>query len=405
MTQNNLKDGIIDRIRKATLPDSKINIQNISKVAGRMTRNGNTFYNNSIEDKDVVLHHLNQKFLKVKSVEDVVVDGRKNLLYFTIFLDDSYLELLNICLKSIVANTPDINFDVLFITDTSTKAKIEQFEVISNFRADYMLLPTPASGPIASLKKLNIFSYEKIADYSKILFFDVDIVCIKNLNIIFEKNLLPEKLYVSVNKIHKSPLLLSPTHGIMYLSKEDAAFLNDNPDSVPFNAGQFMFLNSSRMKNHFENILWLKNVWPDIYFYEQSFMNYYFVLRSLTCPLNTTKIPQEGETFEQFENQLVSVTFNPGKNTNQDDTIFLNIMRLKRLAERKNLMTVSGATNSNFSTDSMLKTSIMPEGVLINPILMHNENTVAIHFAATLPSGVEKKTFITLYANAHKLHI
>jgi len=131
------------------------------------------------------------------------------------------------------------------------------------------------------LKKLNIFDYEKISDYSKILFFDADILCIKDLNIIFDKELEPEKLYVCVTEIHRSPLLLTPTHGIMYLTDEDAEFIYDNPDIVPFNAGQFMFLNSSRMKEHFANVRWLKNVWPDTYFYEQSFMNYYFVLKLL----------------------------------------------------------------------------------------------------------------------------
>jgi len=68
-------------------------------------------------------------------------------------------------------------------------------------------------------------------------------------------------------------------------------------------------------------------------------------------------------------------------------------------------MTVSGATNSNFSKKTMLKHTIMPEGVLTEPLQMHSEQTVAIHFAATLSDGMEKKTFMNLYANAHKLHI
>jgi len=214
-------------------------------------------------------------------------------------------------------------------------------------------------------------------------------------------------------------LLLTPTHGIMYLSKDDAEFIYDNPDIVPFNAGQYMFLNSSRMKGHFSNIRWLKNVWPDEYFYEQSFMNYYFVFRSLTKPMNMTfkkkiNVSELSLTDGRFiekekeiltDDQLVCITFNINKKPSDDETQLLDFIRMKRLANNKKIMTVSGATSSNFSRSSMGKFISMPEGVLTEPLLMHSENTVAIHFAATLSDGLDKKTFMNLYANAHKLHI
>lgn len=399
MIPPNLKDSVIDRIRKAAMPNSKINVVSLSNVSSRMTRNHPLLYSNTIEEKDLILYHLKEKYLKTKSKKDVVVEGGKNLLYFTIFLDDDYLEVLNICLRSIAANTPNINFDVLFITDVGTKQKIEKLDIISKFKVDYMLSETPKTAPLASLKKLNIFDYEKISEYSKILFFDVDILCIKNLNIIFDKPILAEMLYVSHIEIYKSHFLLSATHGIMHLSKEDAEFINDNTDILPFNAGQFLFLNSSRMKEHFENTRWLMDAWPDIFFYEQSFMNYYFVLRSLTSPMVSS------DSGNMFENQLVSVTFNTQKNTPVEKLASGGIQKTSRLREGRPLMTITGATTNNSSKDTILKSSVMPEGVLKDLRLMHNQNTVAIHFAATLPSGADKKTFINFYANAHKLHI
>jgi hypothetical protein len=407
MSNTNITNTVIDRIRKAALPNSPNNIQNFPKIAARMTRNEYSLYNNTDTDKDLILHHLKQKFLKVQNEEDVVVGNGKNLLYFTLFLSDSYLDVLHMCLKSIVANTPNINFDILFITDVEMKAKIEQLDVISSFNVDYMILPTPKSAPLASTKKLNIFDYEKISDYSKILFFDADILCIKNLNIIFEKSLESEKLYICVTEIHRSPLLLSPTHGIMYLSKEDAVFISENPDIVPFNAGQYMFLNSSRMEKHFSNIRWLKNVWPADYFYEQSFMNYYFVFNSLTKPLiGSASSSVENGGINNIPHQLISITHNQNKITSNDGDMFLEMIKMKRFAASKNLMTVSGATNSNFSNKTMFKHASMPEGIVVDPLIpMHNENTVAIHFAATLSDGLDKKTFMNLYANAHKLHI
>jgi hypothetical protein len=222
-----------------------------------------------------------------------------------------------------------------------------------------------------------------------------------------------------VTEIHKSPLLLTPTHGIMYLSKDDAGFIYDNPDIVPFNAGQFMFLNSSRMKEHFSNIRWLKSAWPDEYFYEQSFMNYYFVFRSLTRLMNMTfkkkinvselsltdGILIETEKEISTDDQLIRITFNINKKPSDDEAQLLDFIRMKKLANNKKIMTVSGATNSNFSRSSTEKFIAMPEGILTEPSLMHSENTVAIHFAATLSDGLDKKTFMNLYANAHKLHI
>ena len=403
MSNTNITNTVIDRIRKAALPTAPNNAVRISKVHGSMTENHMSFYRNTPEEKDVILHHLQQKYLKVKNTPEVVYGGGKNLLYFCIFLDDAYIELLHMCLKSILKNTPNINFDILFITDEATKAKIQSFDVISNFTVDYLVSSSVSTGPLASLKKLNIFDYEKISEYSKILMFDVDIVCIKDLNIIFEKNLDPEFLYVCSTEIHKSPLLLSPTHGLMYLSKEDASFINDNPDIIPFNAGQFLFLNSLRMQEHFKNVRWLKNVWPGEYFYEQSFMNYYFVLRSLTKPL--TKKITDPLTNKEFEEQLVSVTFNRQKFDPTTETQLLDFIRIGMAMRGKKIMTVTGATNSNFSKNAAIKYAEMPEGVMSEPHLMHNDHTVAIHFAATLSSGIDKKTFINMYANAHKLHI
>ena len=50
---------------------------------------------------------------------------------------------------------------------------------------------------------------------------------------------------------------------------------------VPFNAGQFMFKNTNVMEGHFAAVLWLSSVWPGVFFFEQSFMNFYFTLHEM----------------------------------------------------------------------------------------------------------------------------
>jgi lipopolysaccharide biosynthesis glycosyltransferase len=351
MNDVDLKEASIEKLRKETLPSSKANIEYIALVKDRMLSNHDPLYGKSDTELDLILHHVRQRFLKVKSKRDVICDGKKNLLYFSIFFNDEYIELLYICLKSIVSNTPKINFDILFITDEKTRQKIKSFDVISKFKVDYMIYNSVDSGPAASLKKLNIFDYKKISKYSKILFFDTDIVCIKDVSKIFDMSFDCETLYVCYPPIYKSPTLLSATHSIMYMSRHDAEFLVDNPNTKPFNAGQFLFLNSNRMKEHFDNVRWLKDTWPCPYFYEQSFMNYYFAFRGLTKPMYN----KHDDSFGELE-QVVSV-----------------------LHDQKNVV----PKNS------------MPEKI-------HGNQTVAIHFAAV---GIGKKAYIDYYTNAYKLHI
>ena len=133
-------------------------------------------------------------------------------------------------------------------------------------------------------------------------------MCIKDINTIFSHDLTPEKLNTKSNlNISSSLSYTSATHGLMYLTHQDAKFIDDNTSILPFNAGQFLFLNSYRMKLHFENVRWLKNVWPAIYFFEQSFMNHYFVFNDLTDQV--------------FLNKLTSIIFSATTPQDSDPTL------------------------------------------------------------------------------------
>jgi len=378
----------INNIKKVASESSPQNAMNIAEIYGSMTKNLNELYQNNNEEKDLICYHLNQKFKQVKNTPDEVRIG-KNLLYFTTFYNEEYTELLEMCLNSIHATTPIKNFDVLFITDEKSKRKIENFSVLSHFCVDYLVLPTVNSAPKASIKKLSIFEYKKINNYGKILFLDVDSVCVKNLNCIFDKILRTEKLYVSYSHAYISPLLLSPTCGIMHMTDEDAFYLNNNTNINPFNAGQFLFINTLRMQLHFLNVQWIQNCWPGLYFYEQSFMNYYFVLKDLT----ETLLDESGQ-------QMITVTYNSKRQNTPNQQFYRMIANSKG----KNIMTVTGGTSSSFSKSRLPR---MEDGTNILTLLekCHTDSTVVIHFASISRSSSNKKTYINSYANAHQLHI
>jgi lipopolysaccharide biosynthesis glycosyltransferase len=114
------------------------------------------------------------------------------------------------------------------------------------------------------------------------LFLDADILAARDLNHIFSNSYEHERLYVKINKQKVSFSSHSGVyHGLKHLTNDQLEQMKLN-NQMPFNAGQFLFLNSNKMRKHFENVNWLMSVWPGPYFFEQSFMNHYFCLYNLT---------------------------------------------------------------------------------------------------------------------------
>ena len=233
--------------------------------------NKNTPYKNTDADKDIIKYHLQTKTTYANSLTGSA-SGNKNLIYFTIFNDPTFVEVLDIFLKSI-KNYSDISkFDILILTDDATKTLLSNIEGLVGFNVDYFLLPQVNDPVTASVQKLRIFEYNKLNDYKKVLFLDADIVCFDNISKLFDLNISEDKLNV-VEVEGGSPV--SPNHSLRYFTDEELEYILQNKVR-PFNAGHFMFVNNERMKEHFKNVYWLYNVWPGSYFYEQSFMNYYF---------------------------------------------------------------------------------------------------------------------------------
>jgi len=200
--------------------------------------------------------------------------GTKNLIYYTAFFDNGYIELLNNSIISIVNNS-DINFDVLIITDEQTKSVIEQQPFNSFIKPKYLILDTPVDGIEASQHKISVYKYEHISNYDKILFIDCDVVCISDVNVIFAHELKHNTLYTARNLNIDYSYHKTLYHGFEFLGDE---YVNNMTlkQQKPFNTGQFLFKNSKAMQQHFKNIRWFMVFWTGTYFFEQCFMNYYF---------------------------------------------------------------------------------------------------------------------------------
>jgi len=241
-------------------------------------------FDSSLENTDA------NRLAVLKSVKDKAnnlgkaknIKTGKNLVYYTLF--DSGTDYVELLARSIESLGSSSEFDVLVFTDELTKAKIAKSLESYAREVKYKVVDTPKDGIEASKIKTRIYDYENINNYENILFLDADTVCIGDIADVFSLKLSYGVLYTAFNKnlrveLHKTSLF----HGFKVITDEEYALVVDK-NQVPFNAGQYLFKNSSKMKQHFENVNWFMANWPGEYFFEQAFLNHYFCINGLTNP-------------------------------------------------------------------------------------------------------------------------
>ena len=336
---------------------SETNAGFLNLINNSLVSNSFGIYKNTKNDKDFLLKKINSEIelLKKIPVKHKKRKG-KNLIYYTVFHKEEFLQMTLLSLESIYKNTKKLDFDILFITDKKFKEKLLKAEIVKKFNIHFLVL-SPAQTPIeASINKLKIFNFEDIEQYNKILFLDSDILVLKNINQVLSAKLNPGILYTATpprENLTRTALLF-PVYNLMHFTDEQIDFLLSTPYLKPFNAGQFMFLNNSIMLEHFKNIIWLSEVWPDRYFYEQALMNHYFVFNGLTKDLTDNK----------NNTNVVDFTYSPIASEKRKSPIEQNI--------------------NDYSKK-------------------HTDETVLLHFAGSPGDGETKLNFITKYIDCYKL--
>ena len=248
--------------------DSNKVLKNDTILKPTIRINKSSIYKNTQEDKDLIKIHLTNKVNDINALTDEKY-GTKNLIYFN---DPTYVQVLDMCLKSIDNNTPTKNFDILIITDEATKILLSQLPVLSSFNVNYLLQDMVTDPVVASAQKLRITEFTELNDYKKILFLDADILLLGDINSFFEDDI--EDNYLDVVVVAGGNPV-STNHSLKFFDETELHYILDNRIR-PFNAGHFLFNNTKKMQEHFNVVYWLYLVWPGAYFYEQSFMNYYF---------------------------------------------------------------------------------------------------------------------------------
>jgi len=267
------KDGYskrIDYIERPNLNDEDLNTS---------IKYNQGIFKDSDEERLNYLNYIDELIIKTNNLDDKLINTKKNLIFFSVYFDNGYIDLFDLCLKTLHYHKFK-NYDILIITDELTKKIIEELNILNFFNVHFLITDNAIDSSDASMKKCLLYNFDKIFDYEKIFLLDVDIMCVKNADIIFDIPIHKNQLYAARQLNLTSEDFRKKYHGFSCIPDSFMEHV-EKTNQLPFNAGQFLFLNSEKMKVHFDNINKFMKEWTGTYFYEQCFLNYYFCRASM----------------------------------------------------------------------------------------------------------------------------
>lgn len=211
----------------------------------------------------------------------------KNLVYTLINYDyTEYISMFKIFLQSIL-DFSDESFDILLVCSPRAHKALKTLPEIKRNMKRFIFHETKESANLfdALIAKCDIIHVPDVTKYDKVMYIDCDIIVQHNLGTLFKKaHMKPERLY-------------APAEGTVdgkywYLDMYKESNIKRLKDSGirSFNTGTFMFIPSSTMLKHFDNVKELALSYRgQQHFYDQSFMNYYFNMRRMVDTSFLTK--------------------------------------------------------------------------------------------------------------------
>jgi hypothetical protein len=195
----------------------------------------------------------------------------KTLVYYVIGCERDYSQLLDYSLQTLHASG--------YCGDIMVMCDEDYLPVIKHLPITYFHITKKNNTPMeSSMRKIEIFDYEHIDKYDKVLFLDCDIVVTNSTDNVFNMITRDDVLYVVRNCYDINYYKYGNSFGCKddpY--DEETLKMFEEKQIYGFNAGQFGFRVSDTMRHHFMEVYKaLKRFDPAIHFYEQSFINNYF---------------------------------------------------------------------------------------------------------------------------------
>lgn len=215
----------------------------------------------------------------------------KNLVYASVFCQQSYVKLLELLLTSLSMfgkfnpNTTDI---LIFTTPSMTE---DIKKVSGQFPIKFFYLDINTIFE-ASCSRLQIFKYTQLSNYDKILYLDTDIIVANSINNVLDLEIDDDKIYCT-----EEGTIYQEYYGGKFYKNRD---LDENTPA--FSAGILFFKNSPVIKSLFSDIL--------NHIYEDTVVN----KNQPACCLDQSYIVYNSVTQKKYDNKLLLPYFggNPG---------------------------------------------------------------------------------------------
>lgn len=172
--------------------------------------------------------------------------SKMNLIYMSVFCQESYINLLEMLIKSIKlrANLDNKTTHVHVLTSHEFKPLIENKISLYDIPVKYHLLDIKTIFDSA-VARLEIFKYIDSDLYENLLYLDTDVLINSDINVLFNLDIQPTKLYALEEGV---------IHGIFWGS-EFFDFNKHNMWSSAFSSGVLYFKNSEPIRTLFKNTL------------------------------------------------------------------------------------------------------------------------------------------------------
>ena len=110
-----------------------------------------------------------------RSSSNTLISGsEKCLVYFTVGVHSGYVELTRLCIESILKHGDGAGIDIMVMCDEAYRPYVET--ALGEFGVTIWTTGPNADAQTTSKRKVDIFDYARIDEYTKVLYLDSDIV-------------------------------------------------------------------------------------------------------------------------------------------------------------------------------------------------------------------------------------
>ena len=262
----------------------------------------------------------------------------KTLIYFCIFHNKGYIELLQLLLASLILRSNLEHIDILVLTSSDFKDDIENVSKQLNIQIDTYILEFSKLHE-ALCSRIYIFNYPLVTLYKQILYLDTDIIIQGDINRLLNSEL-EEKLYA-----FREGNISHPYWGGEFFDGS----MQGLKDQSGFNSGVLLFKPVKcikdtffKVKEHINTIIAKNHALPECP--DQSILNYYFIkdnLYNITLMDTSVKIYSKNADIYEIntENSICHFTWPIGNTNNKKQRMmqyysnFLNFLEKRESSE------------------------------------------------------------------------